>query len=232
MDKPDKPDELRAARAELLSNLEALRRAVSTTTTLSTVLDNAWFDAVEAEIKTTSPPRLATTDPSGFLYDFCHPLRGADWFERAQQLALDNRREEISDDAKFALAFAGLDPIRTTLPQLDARLQAFAVLGFKPMVVQVKLAELRAARNSPSFKNHLFELSVLGDLALKKALIDIEEASTAVDGVINIDGRDVLVEATNTTQRVIPDFALPFPCPLLTPKRGSERQTDASEDFF
>ena len=106
------------------------------------------------------------------------------------------------------------------------------MLGFKPMVVQVKLAELRAARNSPSFKNHLFELSVLGDLALKKALIDIEEASTAVDGVINIDGRDVLVEATNTTQRVIPDFALPFPCPLLTPKRGSARQTDASEECF
>lgn len=127
----DKPDEFGPERAELLSNLEALRRAVSATRALSTVLDNAWFDAVEAEIKTTSPPRPATTDPSGFLYDFCHPLRGADWFERAQQLALDGRRGEINDDGRFALAFAGLDPIRTTLPQLDARLDAFATLGFK-----------------------------------------------------------------------------------------------------
>jgi hypothetical protein len=48
------------------------------------------------------------------------------------------------------LAFTGLDPIRTTLRQLDARLQAFAALGFKPRAVQVKLAELRAARNNPS----------------------------------------------------------------------------------
>jgi hypothetical protein len=37
-------------------------------------------------------------------------------------------------------------------------------------------------------------------------LTDIEEDTTAVDGVIGIAGRDVLVEATNTTQQVIPDF--------------------------
>jgi hypothetical protein len=30
----------------------------------------------------------------------------------------------------------------------------------------------------------------------------------------------------------LPGSALPFPCPLLTPKRGLERQTGASEDFF
>ena len=49
-------------------------------------------------------------------------------------------------------------------------------------------------------------MNVLGDLALKKVLTDIEEPSTVVDGVVNIDGRGILVEATNTTQRVIPDF--------------------------
>jgi len=63
----DKLDELGATRAELLSNLEALRRAASATTTLSTVLDNAWFDAVEAEIKATSPPRPTTTNPRSLL---------------------------------------------------------------------------------------------------------------------------------------------------------------------
>ncbi len=165
MDKPD--DGIAGARAELLSNLAALRRAVSVTSTLTTALDNGWFDAVEAKINGTSPPRPSATDPGGFLYDVCHPLRGVDWFERAQQLAFDGRREEISDDAKFALAFAGLDPIRTTLPELDARLHAFASLPFKPKTVQVKLAELHAARHDASFKNHLFELNALGDLALK-----------------------------------------------------------------
>ena len=204
MDRPD--DGVAAARAELLSNLAALRQAVLATATLANVLDSGWFDAVEAEIKRTSPPRPSATDPSGFLYDFCHPLRGVDWFEKAQQLAIEGRRSEIGDEAKFALAFAGLDPIRTIVPSLDARLQAFSSLSFKPEAVRVKLAELRAARQNPSFKNHLFELSVMGDLALKKVLTDIEDPATAVDGVINIDGRDILVEATNTTQRVIPDF--------------------------
>ncbi|MBI2219975.1 MAG: hypothetical protein HYU53_02060 [Acidobacteria bacterium] len=198
----DRPDEgVAAARAELLSNLSALRQAVLATATLATVLDSGWFDAVEAEINRTSPPRPSTTDPSGFLYDFCHPLRGVDWFEKAQQLAFDGRRSEIGDDSKFALAFAGLDPLRTIVPSLDARLQAFSSLTFKPETVRVKLAELRAARQNTSFKNHLFELSVMGDLALKKALTDIEDPATAVDGVINVDGRDILVEATKVFTR-------------------------------
>jgi hypothetical protein len=80
----------------------------------------------------------------------------------------------------------------------DARIQAKSGSG-----------EARGATRGeepPSFKNHLFVLSVLGDLTLKKVLTDIEEASTSVDGVINIDGRDILVEATNTTPQVIPNF--------------------------
>jgi hypothetical protein len=133
MDKPD--DGVAAATAELLSNLAALRQAVLATATLATVLDNEWFDAVEAEINRTSPPRPSTTDPSGFLYDFCHPLRGVNWFEKAQQLAFEGRRGEISDDAKFALALAGLDPLRTIIPSLDARLQAFSSLTFKQFAI-------------------------------------------------------------------------------------------------
>ena len=53
----DKPDEFGPGRAELLSNLAALRRVVSATRALSTVLDNAWLDAVEAEIKTSRKDR-------------------------------------------------------------------------------------------------------------------------------------------------------------------------------
>jgi len=174
----DKPDEFGSGRAELLGNLEALRGAVSATKGAFDRLDNAWFDAVEAEIKTTSPPRPATTDPSGFFTTSairCEVRTGSN----ARNSSLSTVGGEISDDVKFALTFAGLDPIRTTLPQLDARLDAFATLGFKPKAVQVNLAELRAATNIPSFKNQLFELSVLGDLALKKVLTHIEEASTS-----------------------------------------------------
>jgi hypothetical protein len=194
------------AQNELLANLSALRAAVAATAMLRTILDDPWFAFVEQAIRGGSSSATGLADPTGFLYDFCHPLRGVEWFEKDQELALGGRSAEIDDDGKFALWFTGLDPIRTVLPKIDSRLTAFAALPFKESTIATKLAELRAARISPSFKNHLFELSVLGDLALRGALVDIEDPSTGVDGVIRIDGRDILVEATNTLQQVIPDF--------------------------
>lgn len=194
------------AQTELLANLVALRLAVEKTAVVKSVLDNIWFKTVEATIRSDSPSHTIPADPTGFLYDFCHLLRGVDWFEHDQELALSGRLDEVSEDGQFAIAFAGLDPIRSILPALEKRLAAFAALPFKPETVRVKLDELRAARCSPSFKNHLFELSVVGDLALRGVLVDIEDRATGVDGAIRIDGRDILVEATNTVQRVIPEF--------------------------
>lgn len=66
---------------------------------------------------------------------------------------------------------------------LDRRLKAFSELPIKVKQVRNKLGELRATRSHASFK-----------------------ANTLVDGVIEIDSRSILVEATNTVQRVIPDF--------------------------
>ena len=190
------------AQTELLGNLSALRAAVGSPTTLKAILDDGWFDGIEQAIGGGSKP----ADPSGFLYDFSHPLRDVPWFEEIQSLAFANRLQDVGVDGKFTLWLAGLDPLRTILPQVEARLNAFASLPFKQTIVGVKLAELRAARGGPAFKNHLFELCVLGDLALRSVLVDIEDPSTAVDGVIKIDGREILVEATNTVQQVIPDF--------------------------
>ena len=198
--------EMTSAQTELLSNLAALRAAVGITTTLRTILDGPWFASVQQAIQGTSSSPNGSADPTGFLYDFCHPLRGVEWFEKDQELALGGRAGEIDDDGKFAVWLSGLDPIRTILPKIDRRLTAFAALPFKQSTVATKLAELRSARTTPSFKNPLFELSVLGDLALRDVLVDIEDSSTSVDGVIRIDGREILVEATNTVQQVIPDF--------------------------
>lgn len=198
------------AQDELLRNLNALRQAVAAAPVLSTILDNAWFNGVEHAIRTNSPSHTIPADPSGFLYDFCHPLRGVEWFERNQELALAGRIAEVSEDGQFAIAFAGLDPLKTILPAIENRLAAFAALPFKQATVQVKMRELAAARATPSFKNHLFELNVLGDLALRGVLVDIEDPATGVDGSINLDGRTVLVEATNTAQQVIPEFSGAF----------------------
>ena len=194
------------AQTELLGNLLALRQAMTATTVLNSILDGSWFDTVERAIRTDSPSHTISADPTGFLYDFCHPLRGADWFERDQELALAGRLAEVNEDSQFVIAFAGLDPIKTMLPIIERRLGAFAALRFKREIVRVKLDELRASRAAPAFKNHLFELNVMGDLALRGVLVDIEDSATGVDGAIRIDGRDILVEATNTIQRVIPEF--------------------------
>ncbi len=89
---------------------------------------------------------------------------------------------------------------------LDRRLEAFAELPFKRKDVTDKLKLLRIARSNKDLKNHFFEINVLGDLALKGVLCDIEESTTKVDGVINLAGRKIFIEATNTIQKVIPRF--------------------------
>jgi len=183
-----------------------LRKAVTATPVLASVLDESWFKVAESHLYSCPTPGFLRVDPSGFLLSINHPLRGVDWFEADQNLFLNGRVEEIDANGRLVLRLLGADPLRTFVPLLESRLAAFNALPFKPGTVKLKLAQLRSSRNDPSFKNHLFEIAVLGDLALKGVLTDIEEDMTAVDGVINVGGREILVEATNTTQEVIPDF--------------------------
>ena len=88
----------------------------------------------------------------------------------------------------------------------DDRLNAFKALRFKKNVVRTKIELLRKRRSEEDFLNHFFEINVLGDLALKGVLCDIEENTTKADGVINLAGRKIFIEATNTIQEVIPRF--------------------------
>jgi len=128
----DAASRIAGLRAELLENLTALRRAVAATAALKNLLDDDWFGAIADEIRHSSPPHPAKTDPSGFLYDFMHPLRGVDWFEKAQQLMLNGRLAEVDEDSKFALWMAGIDPLRSIIPRLDERVQALSWVAFKP----------------------------------------------------------------------------------------------------
>ncbi|MGH9428859.1 MAG: hypothetical protein ACRD2L_21445 [Terriglobia bacterium] len=191
---------------DLIEQMKAIGEAVAKTTILSSVLEPVWFKAIEKEILASPTPSALAADRSGFIRSLCHPLRGTDWFEADQHLLLEGRRDEIDADGRFALAMCGVDPVRTFIPLLERRLNAFATLPFKQQTVKVKIEQLRTARSDAAFKNHLFEVNVLGDLALKGALRDIEESTTAVDGVIDLAGREILIEATNTVQEVIPRF--------------------------
>ena len=191
---------------EFISQLEAIRAAVSKTATLASILDDAWFKGLEDEIKARPGSGLLEGDPAGIIAALSHPLRGVDWFERDQKLLLENKASEIDAQGLLFLKMWGVDPLLTFLPLLDARLTALRGLPFKLQVIQAKFEQLRATRNNPAFRNHLFEATVLGDLALKGVLHDVEDDTTAVDGVIDIEGREILVEATNTMQTVVPEF--------------------------
>jgi hypothetical protein len=197
---------LHSGREAISRQLEALRKAVAGTSVLASILDDAWFKAAESRLCSRPTPGILRVDPSGLLLSINHPLRGVDWFEADQNLFLNNRGEEIDADGHRVLWLLGVDPLRTFIPLLESRLAAFQALPFKAAAVRVKLDQLRSSGSDPSFKNHVFEVSVLGDLALKGVLTDIDEDTTAVDGVLNVAGREILVEATNTAQEVIPDF--------------------------
>ena len=114
----------------------------------------------------------------------------------APSLFFHNLPHPLLDAARFEAA----------ITLLDRRLKAFAELPFKQKEVKNKLKQLRSTRSDRPFKNHLFEINVLGDLRLKEVLCDIEESTTKVDGVIDLAGRQIFIEATNTTQEVIPPF--------------------------
>ncbi len=191
---------------EFISQLEAIRAALSKTATLASILDDAWFKGLEAEIKSNRRSGVLDADPAGILAALSHPLRGVDWFERDQKLLLEDRVSEIDADGRFALKMVGVDPLLTLLPLLDARLTSLKGSPFKQKVIQTKFDQLCATRSDPVFRNHLFEANVLGDLALKGVLRDVEDGTTGVDGVVDIEGREILVEATNTTQEVLPEF--------------------------
>ena len=185
---------------------KAIREAVGKTPWLSFIFDETWFEALEKEMVNSSTTGVLTADPSGFFNRLCHPLRGAPWFEAVQKLFLAGRVNEIDADGRLALAMCGIDPVRIFIPLLDRRLKAFAELPFKQKEVKDKLELLRKRRSAKDFLNHFFEINVLGDLALKGILCDIEESATKVDGVINLAGRKIFIEATNTIQEVIPRF--------------------------
>jgi len=197
---------LTSAQTELLGQLTALRAAVTATTAIVSILDDSWFTAVESKIRSSPSPGYLDVDGSGFLWSMRHPYRGVEWFEADQERFLKGQVDDITAYGHLMLGITGVDPLRTFIPLLESRLTAFGQLPFKPHAVKTKLAQLKVSRSDSSFKNHLFEVGVLGNLALKGVLTDIEDVNTAVDGAIDVDGREILVEATNTVQEVI----LPF----------------------
>ncbi len=160
---------------------QAIREAVGKTTVLSSIFDETWFEEAWPKIMSSSLPGMVSANPSLFFHRLPHPLLDTDKFN-------------------------------TVLTLLDDRLNAFKALPFKKNVVNAKIELLRDTRSNKKFLEHFFEINVLGDLAFKRVLRDIEvfpdpeRSQSNVDGVIDLAGRQIFIEATNTTQEVIPRF--------------------------
>ena len=158
---------------------KAIREAVGKTTLLSSIFDEPWFKEAWPKIKDSALPGMRAATP--FFHGLPHPLLDTDKFN-------------------------------TVLTLLDNRLNAFKALPFKKSVVHAKIELLRDTRSNKKFLEHFFEINVLGDLALKRVLRNIEvfpdpeRSQSNVDGVIDLAGRRIFIEVTNTTQEVIPRF--------------------------
>ena len=194
-------------RKDLHCRLGFVYEALSRTGFLTSIFDNDWYQKISQEIDRADLSHPFQSDSALMFFELDHPLRGIPWFEEAQQLIEQGREKELDEDRKFAIALLGLDPLRTFLPILDERLASYAKISFKEDEVSKKLKELYDNRFKPDFRNHVFELSVLGFFAKEGVLTDIEvpvgtEQST-VDGEIKLNGRPILVEVTFTSQEIL-----------------------------
>lgn len=195
-------------RQDLRRRLRFVYEALSKTSFLSKIFDREWYQTISKEIERADLSHPLQIGSALMFSEFDHPLRGVQWFEEAQDLVMQGRENELDKESKFVLGCVGLDPLRTFLPILDERLGSFAKLPFKRDEVSRKVNELHANRFKPDFRNHVFELSVLGFFANEGVLTDIEVSVGAgqgtVDGEISIDGRPILVEMTFTSQELLP----------------------------
>jgi hypothetical protein len=199
------------SKQELQWRLDSVFAALSRTSFLAKILDGEWHETLSKQISQARPGAPFQSDSALMFLELDHPLKGAPWFEKAQDLLEQGQQDNLDREDKIALAFLGLDPLRHFLPLLDERLSAFDSLQFKRSEVLRKIKELRATRFKADFRNHVFELSVLGFFALKGVLTDIEvpiaPAAGTIDGEITIDGRQILVEVTFTSQELLPTLS-------------------------
>ena len=194
-------------RKDLHRRLDFVYEKLSKTGFLTSIFDKDWYQTISQEIDRADLSHPFQSDSALMFFELDHPLRGAPWFEETQQLVEQGREKELDEDQKFVIALVGLDPLRTFLPILEERLASYAKISFKQEYVSKKLKELYANRFKPDFRNHVFELSVLGFFAKEGVLTDIEvpvgtEQST-VDGEIKLNGRPILVEVTFTSQEIL-----------------------------
>jgi hypothetical protein len=139
---------------------------------------------------------LSTTPTLARIFD-------KQWIKETQQAIASQDLPKIADFAPLLFDFYRA---KRWLPAFDERLASFSALPFKPKAVSRKMRDLKANRSRPQLRELVFELFVLGSLALEGVLKDVEVQvpDHTIDGQIVIDNRPVYVEITLSTKEVLP----------------------------
>jgi len=189
----------------LHQQLDEICQALRRTNTLFSILDKEWCDRIRLYIEDYKEDTIFSSTSALIFFQLRHPFRGVPWFEKAQSAIFSGGIDELENDEKLAIGSIGLDPLKVYLPIWDERLTALSKLSSKNEKVEMKLHQLRKSRFSTEFRNHFFEVLVLGFFAHKGVLTDIDPEHTMVDGVIDIDNREMLLEVTFTSQELLLD---------------------------
>lgn len=128
-----------------------------------------------------------------------------EWYRTIQdEIENYNFKNDDPFSSEKAIMFFQLEHhYKKLLPIWDERLTALRGLPFREKI-ETKFNHLKKRRYDLKIREILFELLALGFFAQKGVLTDIEPNDTRVDGVIEIDKRQILIEATHTSEEILP----------------------------
>ncbi len=129
-----------------------------------------------------------------------------EWYNEILSEILSARIKSSGFESLRACMFFQLKKNHERIHRIERRLSSLHVIPDIQNELQVKIDNLKNNRFSLTYRNYLFELMVLGAFAEKGILVSIEVPvgtnESTIDGLIQLDGREIYIEVTYTTQEL------------------------------
>lgn len=129
-----------------------------------------------------------------------------EWYEEILSEIQSAKIKSSSFESLRGYMFFPLKENHGRIHRLEKRLSSLSGTSNIQKELQKKIDNLKHHRSSPEYINYLFELMVLGAFAEEGLLVDIEVPvganGSTIDGLIKLDGRQVFIEVTYTSQEL------------------------------
>jgi hypothetical protein len=129
-----------------------------------------------------------------------------EWYKEILSKIQSAKIKSSGFESLHACMFFQLKKNHERIHRIERRLSSLSVISSIQDELEVKISNLKHNRFSLTYRNYLFELMVLGVFAEKGFLVDIEVPvgtnGSTIDGLIKLDGREVFVEVTYTSQEL------------------------------